>query len=204
MVQPLSSKAPWIQGWRTCSCSLAIGRERSSNAFRQLPGIPPPRGGKGTGAGAVSGLSQSCVCAALVAVAGSTADHLSLIHSPQLPEIIPSTHPTKNERHYFQFLSLHLPHRDHQSCADVVSDRSNQHWTLRSLLLGPNSYFNSIPCGIAGNGVDIYLVRKGAGEDSTESEKVRESLREQFPLCTTEILLYMKDASKKKIFTHIV
>ena len=71
----------------------------------------------------------------------STADHLT--QSSHLPQIIPSTHPTKNESHYFSFLSLHLPNKDNQSCADVISDGSNQHQTLRSLL-GQNSYFNTI------------------------------------------------------------
>lgn len=100
---------------------------------------------------------------------GSCRQHccpLSLNQS-YLPQIPPSTHPTKNESHYFQFQSLHLPHRDNQSWAGVSSDGSNQHQTPRLLLLGQSSCSNSIPSGTAGNRVNIYPVRKGAAEDRT-------------------------------------
>lgn len=48
-----------------------------------------------------SGFHNVAICGAWVAFAGSTADHLPLTQSSHLPQIIPSTHPTKNESHYF-------------------------------------------------------------------------------------------------------
>lgn len=103
-------------------------------------------------------LSQSCIHVVSVAFAGSTTAHLPCISF--LPQTLPSTHPMKNESHFFFSLNCSISHM--RLIRAGLRSALMAATSTRLLLLGQSSCSSSIPPGIAGNRINIYPVRKGA------------------------------------------
>lgn len=104
---------------------------------------------------------QSCIHVVCVAFAGSTTAHLPLISF--LPQILPCTHPTRM-RATICSLDHSISHTRIIRAGLVSALKAAA--STRLLLLGQSSCSSSIPPGIAGNRVNIYPVRKGAGENN--------------------------------------